>query len=138
MRKLLIYIFIVSSLLLGVAGKCKKKTPPPPAEASLQVTLDPAANSVQPPAPQATFPLKVTINSTMPAQGVTIAISSKKDDGSVDPAFFTASQNSTVAVNDFTITGTPVSIICITTVTVTSRTDANNKWTGTYRYSRKP
>ena len=138
MKKAFVYFFVGSSLVLGLAGKCKKPPTPPPVEASLQVTLDPVVNSVQSPAPVATFPLKVTINSAMPSQGVTIVVSCKKDDGSADPAFFTVSQNSTTAVNDFTITNTPVSVVCLTTVTVTSRSTATNTWTGSYRYSRKP
>ncbi len=138
MKKTIVYFFVGSFILLGMAGKCKKPKTPAPAEASLQVTLDPSANSVQSPAPLVSFPLKVTINSAMPSQGVTIVVTSKKDDGSSEPAFFTANQNTSTSVNDFTITNTPVSVVCITTVTVTSRSTASNTWTGTYRYSRKP
>ncbi len=137
MRKFLFYSFITSAIVFGVAGKCKK-TPPPPSEATLAVTLNPAAGSIQPASPQTDFPLTVTITSTMPPQGVTIDVSAKKDDGSGAPVFFTTTQNSSTAVNNFTITGTPAGVLCLTTVTVTSRTNSTNKFTGTYRYSRKP
>lgn len=137
MKNFLLYTFVISSLLLGVAGKCKK-TPPAPAEANLAVTLNPPANSVQSASPQTDFPLTVTITSTMPPQGVTIDVSAKKDDGSGAAAFFTTTQSSSTSVNNFTITNTPASVVCLTTVTVTSKTKSTNKFTGTYRYSRKP
>ena len=107
-------------------------------EVNLAVTLNPPANSVQPAAPQVDFPLTVSITSTMPAQGVTIDVSAKKDDGSGAAPFFSESRSSTSANNNFTITGTPTGVVCLTTVTVTSKSKATNTVTLTYRYSRKP
>src|SRR5687767_6984837 len=69
-------------------------------EVNLAVTLNPPANSVQPAAPQVDFPLTVSITSTMPAQGVTIDVSAKKDDGSGAAPFFTESRVSTAANNN--------------------------------------
>lgn len=141
MRKSLFYSFIILSLTLGMAGKCSKGSgggTNPPSEANLAITLDPPASSSQPPAPLTTFPLKVTITSTMPSQGVTIVVSAKKDDGSPDPPFFTENRSTSNAVSDFNITNTPLSVVCLVTVTVTSKTKATNTFTGTYRYSRKP
>lgn len=143
MRKSLVSVFAGLVLLLVITGSCKKKTTtaPPPGgttEANLVVTLTPPVNSVQAAAPQVDFPLTVAISSTMPPQGVTITVSAVRDDGSGTPAFFTNTTNSSNASNLFSITGTPVNIVCLTTVTVTSRTKATNTWTGTYRYSRKP
>jgi hypothetical protein len=141
MRKFLFFSFITSALVLGIAGDCKKGSGGGGGggtnEAPLVVTLNPPVNSNQPAAPQTDFPLTVSITSTMPPQGVTIDVNVKKD-GSADPAFFTINQNTSGAVSNFTITNTPVSVVCITTVTVTSRSTATNTWTGTYRYSRKP
>ena len=140
MRRVLYNLFALGILLTGVAGNCKKKNSGGgPVEATLAVTLNPAAGSLQLPVPQTTFPLTVTITSTMPSAGVTIDVSSKKDDGSSDPAFFTTSiSTSSTTPSPFSITGTPTNVICITNVTVTSKSTPSNKWAGSYRYSRKP
>lgn len=138
-QKLILSLFVFSMLLFGIAGKCKKgSTPAPPGEPALQVTLSPPNGSLQSPAPQTDFPLVVTVTSTMPSQGVQIDVSAKKDDGSADPPFFTASQSTTTTPTNFTITGTPVNIVCIVNVTVTSKNTPTNKWMGSFRYSRKP
>ena len=105
-------------------------------EANLVVTLNPPANSVQPAAPQADFPLTVSITSAMPSQGVTIDVKVAQDGQSTN--FFTQSISSSQANNNFTITGTPVGVVCVTTVVVTSKTKASNTVTLSYRYSRKP
>jgi len=105
-------------------------------EANLVVSSNPAANQVHPAAPQADFPLTVSITSPLPPQGVTIDVKVVQD-GQSTP-FFSVVRNSTTANNDFTITGTPVGVICITTIVVTSTTKATNTVTLTYRYSRKP
>lgn len=139
MRKSLFYSFIISALILGMAGKCNKGSGGGnPSEANLVVILDPPANSSQPPATLTTFPLKITITSTMPPQGVTINVSAKKDDGSPDQPFFIENRSTSSTVSDFNITNTPLSVVCMVTVTVTSKTKATNTFTGTYRYSRKP
>ncbi|HET6768863.1 MAG TPA: hypothetical protein VFH08_15735 [Chitinophagaceae bacterium] len=105
-------------------------------EANLAVTLDPPANSTQPAIPQSTFPLTVSITSPMPAQGVTIDVKAAPDGSTT--SFFSESRSSTTSANNFTITGTPTSVVCVTTVTVTSKTKATNTITLSYRYSRKP
>jgi hypothetical protein len=139
MRKILFNVFAAVILLSGMAGSCKKKSNGGGGtnEPALNVTLDPPANSLQPPAAQTTFPLTVTVTSTMPAAGVTIDVSCKKDDGSSDPAFFTTSVSASTAASNINITNTPIGVICVTTVTVTSKSTSSNKWTGSYRYSRK-
>ncbi len=136
MRKILVYFILASAII--ITARCGSKTKPPaPSEANLVVTLTPPENSTQAPAPQLDFPLVVTITSTMPPQGVTISVTAKREDNSV--VFFTSPVTSTSsATSNFSIIGTPVSVVCITTVTVTSKTKATNTWTGTYRYSRKP
>src|SRR5687768_10112600 len=109
MRRVLIFVFVSAALVFGLAGSCGKDSDPnpDPGEANLQVTLTPPNGSTQPAAPQATFPLTVTVTSTMPSQGVQIDVSAKKDDGSADPAFFTASLSTSNPVSNFTITNTP-------------------------------
>ena len=138
MKKRLLQLFIVPAIIFSI-WSCSDKGGGGggSTEASLVVTLNPPANSVQPAAPQVDFPLVVSITSAMPSQGVTIDVSAKKDDGSGTAAFFTESRSSTAANNNFTITGTPIGVVCLVTVTVTSKTKATNTFTGTYRYSRK-
>lgn len=104
-------------------------------EANLVVTLNPPANSNQPAAPQADFPLTVSITSTMPPQGVTIDVKAAQEGSSTN--FFTETRSSTSATNNFTITNTPIGPVCVVTVTVTSKTKATNTVTASYRYSRK-
>jgi len=52
--------------------------------------------------------------------------------------FFTDSKSTTSAITPFTITGTPAGVVCVTTVTVTSKTKPTNIVTLSYRYTRKP
>ena len=105
-------------------------------EANLVVTLNPPAGSTQPAAPQVDFPLTVSITSTMPPQGVTIDVKAAPDGTTTN--FFTETRSSTSANNNFTITATPTSVMCVTTVIVTSKSKPSNTWTGSYRYTRKP
>lgn len=104
-------------------------------EANLVITTNPPANSTQAAAPQADFPLTVSITSTMPAQGVTIDVKAAPDGSTTN--FFTESRSSTSANNNFTITGTPIGPVCVVTVTVTSKSKPSNVATASYRYSRK-
>ena len=138
MRNILVNIILVSSFLLMARCGSKTKPPAPPSEANLAVTLTPPENSTQAPVPQTDFPLVVTVTSTMPSQGVTISVNAKKDDGSGSAPFFTTSSTTSSATSNFSIINTPTSVVCLTTVTVTSISKASNTWTGTYRYSRKP
>jgi hypothetical protein len=104
-------------------------------EATLAVTLTPANGSTQAPAVGPDFPLNVNITSTLPSAGVKIDIAAEPDGSTT--TFFTKSVNSSAASNDFSITGTPKSLICLVNVTVTSLSTSTNKWTGSYRYSMK-
>jgi len=142
MRKLFLQLFAASLVIIFITGSCSSKGGGGgggggTTEANLAVTLNPPVGTSQPAAPQADFPLTVSITSTMPPQGVTIDVSAKKDDGSGAAPFFTESRSSTSSNNNFTITGTPVGVVCLTTVTVTSKSKPTNTWSGTYRYSRK-
>jgi hypothetical protein len=142
MKKFLLQIFLMPVIVFGIAS-CSSKGGSGGGggggggEANLAVTLNPPVNSVQPAAPQTDFPLTVSITSAMPSQGVTIDVVVKKDDGS-GAIVFQETRNSTAADNNFTITSVPTGVVCVTTVTVTSKTKATNTWTGSYRFSRKP
>ena len=138
MKRVLLQLFIVPAIILGI-GSCSDKGGGGgggTTEANLAVTLNPPASSTQPAAPQIDFPLTVSITSTMPSQGVTIDVKVAPDGTTTN--FFTETRSSTTANNNFTITGTPVGVVCVTTVTVTSKTKATNTVTLSYRYTRKP
>jgi len=139
MKKRLLQLFIVPAIIFGI-GSCSDKGGGGGGstdESNLVVTLNPPAGSTQPAAPQIDFPLNVSITSTMPPQGVTIDVVVKKDDGS-GATVFTANNPGTSSANtNFSITGTPIGVVCSTTVTVTSKTKATNTITLSYRYSRK-
>lgn len=140
MKKGLLQLFIVSAIILGI-GSCSDKSGGGGGgggggEANLVVTLNPPAGSTQPAAPQIDFPLTVSITSTMPSQGVTIDVKAAPDGSTTN--FFTESKSATTPTTPFTILNTPTGIVCVATVTVTSKTKATNTWTGSYRYTRKP
>ena len=139
MKKGLLQLFVVSAIIFGITN-CSSKGGGGgggggTTEANLVVTLNPPANSVQPAAPQTDFPLTVSITSTMPPQGVTIDVKAAPDGSTTN--FFTETKSTTGAITPFTITGTPTGVVCVTTVTVTSKTKATNTVTLSYRYSRK-
>ena len=116
---------------------CKKNPPSDPctAESTLSIATTPANGSIEPPAPGPDFPLRVTINSTIPPQGVTIEVKARPE-ASATP-FFIETRNSTTKDNDFTITGASTGVASIVEITVTSKTCATNKATASYRFSRK-
>ena len=139
MKKRLLQLFIVPAIILGI-GSCSDKGGGGGGstnESNLVVTLNPPAGSTQPAAPQIDFPLNVSITSTMPPQGVRIDVVVKKDDGSGATVFTANNPGTTSPSTNFSITGTPIGVICLTTVTVTSKTKATNTVTLSYRYSRK-
>jgi hypothetical protein len=136
MKKVLYLVSVLMVAVLVMSSSCKKSSGGGGSnETPLSVDLNPAAGSNQAPSPGPDFPLTVTIKSTMPPSGVKIDVSAKQD-GSTS-TFFTTSVNTSTATNNFTITGSPRSVTLRVDVTVTSITDASNKWTGGYTYSRK-
>jgi hypothetical protein len=137
MKKVLYLLFLVSMSSLMLSSSCKKGGGGGGGnEPALSVELNPAASSNQAPAPGPDFPLTVTIKSTMPSSGVKIDVVARQDVAGSTP-FFTQSINSTNSVNNFNITNSPRNVTIKVDVTVTSLSDANNKFAGSYTYSRK-
>ena len=134
-RKALIpALFVI--LTLGIFSTCKKKpTDSCAGQPAIVATTSPAVNSVEAPAPGPNFPLRVTITSTIPSGGVDIKVVARPETSTT--AFFTETKSVTTSVTDFTITGTPINVPSIVEITVTAKTCSTNKWTGSYRYSRK-
>jgi len=107
-----------------------------PEEAKLEVETTPLANGhVEAPAPGPTFPLTITIKSTMPSKEVKIDVTAKPDGGTV--AFFNSSITSNAASNNFIITGAPSSVVSVVDVTITSVATSSNTWHGSYKFSKK-
>jgi hypothetical protein len=104
-------------------------------ETAMTVSTTPATGTVQPSAAGTTFPLAVNISANLPAAGATIEVKARPESSST--AFYTETKTATAAVTNFTITATPVGVPAIVEITVTSKSCATNKFTGSYRYSRK-
>lgn len=135
--KKLSFILLLSALAVVVMPACKKdKGGGGTNEVNLSVETTPGSGTTEAPAPGPDFPLKVEIKSTMPPSGVKIEVSAKQDGTAT--TFFTTSTNTTSASNNnFTITGTPKTVICVVDVKVTSISKPTNVWTGSYKYSKK-
>ena len=136
MKKRLLQLFIVPAIIFGIGSCSDKGGGGGGDEANLVVTLNPPAGSTQPAAPQIDFPLTVSITSTMPPLGVTIDVKAAPDGSTTN--FFTDTKSTTSPSTNFTIQNTPTGVVCVATVTVTSKTKATNTWTGSFRYTRKP
>ena len=135
-------LFLFVAAVLATTISCTKGSDGggggnPGGGSTLQVTLDPPVNSTQPATPDVDFNLKVTVTAGMPSQGVSIFVTARKDDGSGAAPFFQVTQNTSAAVTNIVITNTPLDVMCIVNVTVTSLNNASTSWTGSYRYSRK-
>lgn len=132
-----LFVIIAVVCCLALLSDCKKKKGSDgcSTEEPLQVTTTPAINSTEPPSPGSSFPLSVSITSALPVAGVTITIKARPENSQT--AFYNESRNSGTAINNFIITGTPVTTPAIVEITVTSSSCSTNRFTGSYRYSRK-
>jgi hypothetical protein len=98
-------------------------------------TLPLANGHVEASAPGPDFPLKITVKSSMPTGGVKIDVTAKIDGATT--TFYSNSKTTSSGVTDFTITGTPSGVVSVTEIIVTSVSTATNRWSGSYKYSRK-
>ncbi len=133
--KLILKTLLFLSVIAATVPFCGKKggtpaPPPPPAEENLVIALDPDPGSTTVKSFGASYEFKVIIQSKMPAQGVSINISYRKD-----------SDNSVIFSQTLESTTTPVSItvnnitadVGTVTVTVTSKTKPANTATKTFK-----
>lgn len=105
-------------------------------ETALQVNTSPAINTIDPPAPGPDFPLQINITAGLPAAGVTIEVTAGPEAGGAN--FYTQTlPDVKSAITNLTITNTPSGTPSIVKITITSKSCATNKWTGSYRYSKK-
>lgn len=105
-------------------------------EAAMTVVSIPANGTVEPPAPGPDFPLQVNITANKPAPGVNIEVKAHPE-GSTTNFYSSGIVSSTSSTNNFTITNTPPTVICVVDITVTSKGCATNKVTLSYKYSKK-
>lgn len=141
MKKLFTAALLVMTCL--AVTRCSDKggddTPPPPdpcAETKLAVTTTPGINTVTPAQIGSEFPVTINITAGFPATGATMNVIAKNEANNT--TFFEANPATvTSGVNNVTITGTPAGAAVVVQVTVTSKNCATNKWTGSFRYSRK-
>lgn len=105
-------------------------------ETAMTVTTSPANGSTEPAGPGPNFPLQINITASLPTAGVTIEVSAAPEAGGA--AFFTQTlPDVKSAISNFSIANTPATTACKVNITITSKSCASNKWTGSYRYSRK-
>jgi hypothetical protein len=138
MKKLSI-VLLVCALAVMVMPACKKNKDGGGGtnEVNLVVETTPNNGATEAPAPGPDFPLKVEIKSTMPPSGVKIEVSARQDGSTAAPFFSTSSNTTSASNNNFTITNTPKTVICVVDVKVTSISKPTNVWTGSYKYSKK-
>ncbi len=133
--KLILKTLLFLSVIAATVPFCGKKggTPPPsppPTEENLVIALDPDPGSTTVKSFGASYDFKVIIQSKMPAQGVSINVSYKKD-----------SDNSVIFSQTLESTTTPVSVtvnnitadVGTVTVTVTSKSKPANTATRTFK-----
>jgi hypothetical protein len=142
MKSLFRFSFLLASVAIITTSSCGKKSSGGGGggggnnnEADLAVTLTPPTGSTQAPS-VGPFNLSVAVTSAMPPSGVKIDVSAKRDDGS-NTVFFTQTLTNSTATNNFSITNTPNTVVCLVEVKVTSVSKATNVWNGSYRYSKK-
>jgi hypothetical protein len=105
-------------------------------EGTMTITTSPAIGSNDRGLVGPNFPLQVNISANLPAAGVTIEVSAGPETGGT-PFFTQSLPDVKTAISNFSITNTPSTTVCKVNITVTSKSCASNKWTGSYTYSKK-
>jgi len=135
-------IFFLAGCSKG--GDSPTPTPPTPppvvvAESDIVFKVDVAGAEVNYstvfPVVGTTLLINANITSTLPKDGVTIDVTVKKKlDNSV---VFTSNISSAAASNPFTVTGLTAGVLCVATVTVTSKSKATNTALKTFELASK-
>lgn len=134
--------FMLSFSGCSKGGDSPSPTPTPPvvaSEADIAFRVDIAGSEVNYNNVFAVVGNSIAINanitSTLPKDGVTIDVSvKKKADNTV---VFSASTSSSAASNPVTITGLVPGVLCVTTVTVTSKSKSSNTSLKTFEMASK-
>lgn len=142
-------IIALSLIVLSLVG-CSKggdspaPTPPTPppvvvTEADIVFKVDVAGSEVNYntvfPVVGTSLVMNANITSTLPKDGVTVDVTVKKklDNTTV----FTTNLSSSVASNPVTVTGLTAGVLCVATVTVTSKSKASNTSVKTFELAAK-
>jgi hypothetical protein len=138
MKKIVLFSLAVllAFIIVPACGKGGGGGSEPCSETGIQVTTTPANGTTEPAAPGPDFPLTLNITAGLPTAGVTIEISVGPEAGGT-PFFTKTLTDVKTASSSVTITGTPSATPSLVKITVTSKSCNTNKWTGSYRYSRK-
>ena len=136
-----IFAFILSAVVLmacSKSGDSPAPTPNPPTptpEATIVFTIDPDPGTGIYASLGASQSMTVNISSTIPSAGVTVDVKTTKDsDGSTVSS---SSVASTTAKNTISIDNLVSGVLCTTTVTVTSKSKADNNATKSFKIARK-
>ena len=136
-----LFAFIISAVVLmscSKSGDSPAPTPNPPTptpEATIVFTIDPDPGTGIYASLGASQSMTVNISSTIPSAGVTVDVKTTKDsDGSTVSS---SSVASTTAKNTISIDNLVSGVLCTTTVTVTSKSKADNNATKSFKIARK-
>ena len=135
-----LFVFIMSAVLLIACSKgdSPAPTPNPPTptpEATIVFTIDPDPGTGIFASLGASQSMTVNISSTIPSAGVTVDVKTTKDsDGSTVSS---SSVASTTAKNTISIDNLVSGVLCTTTVTVTSKSKADNNAAKSFKIARK-
>lgn len=138
MKKIVLFS-LIALFALAIVPSCGKKGGDDNgscSETALQVTTTPANGSTEPAAPGPNFPLQINITAGLPTGGVTIEVTAGAEAGGA-PFFTQTLSDVKTAVSNLSITNTPSTTPSIVKITITSKSCASNKWSGSYRYSKK-
>ena len=133
--------FITSAVVFmacSKSGDSPAPTPTPPTptpEATIVYTVDPDPGTGIFAALGASQSMTVNISSTIPSAGVTVDVKTTKDsDGSTVSS---SSVASTTAKNIISIDNLTAGVLCTTTITVTSKSKADNNAAKSFKIARK-
>lgn len=135
-----LFAFIMSAVVLIACSKgdSPAPTPNPPTptpEATIVFTIDPDPGTGIYASLGASQSMTVNISSTIPSAGVTVDVKTTKDsDGSTVSS---SSVASTTAKNTISIDNLVSGVLCTTTVTVTSKSKADNNAAKSFKIARK-
>ena len=135
-----LFAFIMSAVVLIACSKgdSPAPTPNPPTptpEATIVFTVDPDPGTGIYASLGSSQSMTVNISSTIPSAGVTVDVKTTKDsDGSTVSS---SSVASTTAKNTISIDNLVSGVLCTTTVTVTSKSKADNNATKSFKIARK-
>ncbi|WP_276479636.1 hypothetical protein [Paraflavitalea pollutisoli] len=138
MKKIVVFGLLALSIIAitPACGGKGKDDPKPCSETAMIVSTDPANGSTQAPGIGPNFTLTVNITANLPSAGVEIKVTAAPEAGGA--AFYTQTLSDVKTnVSTFTITNTPATTASKVDITVTSKGCNTNKWTGSYRYSKK-